>query len=254
MHWRPIGERRVAEQARRSANHRGGILRAVYALTVAFVGYWPSANEAACAGLTLSPLVIDLPPDQTPGRDIELLNDSGERIYVVVDPSEIVQPGTSAEQRVQSPDPQELGLLATPNRLILEPGQRKFVRLVMLKAAGDMDRVFRVTIKPVIGGVDAPTTGVKILVGYDLLVIQRPKLPRAHFTATRTGTALVLENDGNTSAELFAGNQCNDGRVHCTQLPGHRLYAGASWTVTVEGGAKVNYRVKIGGVVSEQHF
>jgi Mat/Ecp fimbriae periplasmic chaperone len=212
------------------------------------------ATLPANAGLALSPAIVDFSPDQPMRSDIELVNNGDERLFVVVEPSEIKAPGTDAEKRVQNPDPQALGLLATPSRLILEPGQRKYVRIALLADAGDQDRIFRVTIKPVVGAVDAPTTGLKILVGYDVLVIQRPRQPKATVTATRSGETLTLKNEGNTNAELFNGRQCDVSEIHCTQVPGNRLYAGATWNVQIKPDLPIDYAVKVGGDVTLQHY
>lgn len=211
------------------------------------------APSLARAGLSVAPVIVDVPPNQPPRGDIELFNDGTETLYVVVEPSRIENPGDASETRVRLTDPQALGLLATPNRLVLEAGQRKFVRIALLQPPGDTDRIYRVTVKPVTGDVKASETGLKILIGYDLLVIQRPAKPEASIVASRSGDSLTLKNDGNTNAELFQGQQC-DPQKHCTALPGHRLYAGTSWNVPIQGGLAVDYSVKVGAKITAQHF
>jgi P pilus assembly chaperone PapD len=212
-----------------------------------------AAPNAARAGLSVAPVIVDVPPNQPPRGDVELLNDGTETLYVVVEPAKIEHPGGPDETRVRLADPQALGLLATPNRLVLEPGQRKFVRLAFLQPPGDADRIYRVTVKPVIGDVKATETGLKILIGYDLLVIQRPAKPEASLVAARDGGVLTLKNAGDTNAELFQGQQC-DAQRHCTALPGHRLYAGTSWSVAIQPGLPVDYSVKVGAKITAQRF
>jgi P pilus assembly chaperone PapD len=212
-----------------------------------------AAPTAARAGLSVAPVIVDVQPNQPPRSDIELFNDGTETLYVVVEPSRIEAPGDAGEKRVRLADPQALGLLATPNRLVLEPGQRKFVRIALLLPPGDADRIFRVTVKPVIGEVKSGETGLKILIGYDLLVIQRPGKPNASILASRSADTLTLRNAGNTNAELFQGQQCDPQR-RCTSLPGHRLYAGASWSVPIQPGLPVDYAVKVGAKIATQHF
>jgi P pilus assembly chaperone PapD len=207
----------------------------------------------ARAGLSVAPVVVDLQPNQPPRADIELFNDGAETIYVVVEPSRIDNPGDADEKRVRLADPQALGLLATPNRLVLEAGQRKFVRIALLQPPGDTDRIYRVTVKPVTGEVRANETGLKILIGYDLLVIQRPAKPDASIVGSRAGDTLTLKNAGDTNAELFQGQQC-DAQRRCTALPGHRLYAGTSWSVPIQPGLPVDYSVKVGAKITAQHF
>jgi P pilus assembly chaperone PapD len=212
-----------------------------------------AAPTLARAGLSVAPVIVDVQPNQPPRTDVELFNDGTETLYVVVEPSRIEDPGDAGEKRVRLTDPQALGLLATPNRLVLEAGQRKFVRIALLLPPGDTDRIYRVTVKPVIGEVKSGETGLKILVGYDLLVIQRPGRPDASILASRSGDTLTLKNAGNTNAELFQGQQCDPQR-RCTALPGHRLYAGASWNIPIQPGLPADYAVKVGTKITAQHF
>jgi P pilus assembly chaperone PapD len=212
-----------------------------------------AAPAVAWAGLSVAPVIVDAPPNEPPRADVELYNDGTETLYVVVEPSRIENPGDASETRVSLADPQALGLLATPNRLVLEAGQRKFVRIALLQPPGDTDRIYRVTVKPVTGDVKGGETGLKILIGYDLLVIQRPVKPVASVVATRAGETLTLNNAGNTNAELFQGRQC-DAQKHCTALPGHRLYAGTSWSVPIQAGLPVDYSVKVGAKITAQRF
>jgi P pilus assembly chaperone PapD len=207
----------------------------------------------ASAGLAVSPVIVDVQPGAPPRADVEVMNDGAETLYVAVEPARIDHPGEAGERRVRDPDPQALGLLATPIRLVLAPGERKFVRLALLSVAGDADRIFRVTVKPVVGPVNGEATGIKILVGYDLLVIQRPARPLAPILATRDAAMLTLKNNGNTNAELFQGHACDTSR-HCTPLPGHRLYAGTSWSVPLAAGLSADYQVKVADKLTAQHF
>ena len=223
------------------------------AVIAALIGSTIAAAPAE-ATLSVTPVIIDFQPGQPPRADIELYNPGAEQLYVVIEPGEIRAPGTKVEQRFQTPDPQQLGLLASPGRVILEPGQRKFVRVAMLQDAGDRDRVYRVTIKPVAGELNGPSSGLKLMVGYDALVIQRPKAPKALIAAVRSGNTLRLTNTGNTNAELFRGRQCDTQGKDCTDLPGERIYAGASVDVPLTRDTPVEYSVKVATSISIQHF
>ncbi len=203
---------------------------------------------AAPAAIVLSQAVVDIGPAAATAQDIEVWNDGGDTAYVIAEPSEIVAPGTPAETRVRITDPAAGGLLVSPQKLILQPGERKLVRIAAVADRPARDRIYRVTIKPVAGSVSAATTALKLLVGYDALVIYRPQAPRPDIVATRSGTALTLTNRGNTNAELFDGNQCpaSDTAKGCTPLPPRRLYAGARWTQTLPGPGPVTYRLATG--------
>ena len=52
----------------------------------------------------------------------------------------------------------------------------------------------------------------------------------------------MVRNDGNSSAELISGRQC-DPSGRCVSLPGKRLYAGSNWQ-ELPGNEPVEYMVK----------
>lgn len=199
----------------------------------------------ANAGLTLSPLILDLSGEQSARGDVELFNNGTERLYVVVEPAAIADAGLATEKRVTNPDPEMLGLLATPNRVVLEPGARKFVRISMLKSPAESDRIFRVVVKPVVGAASGEATGLKVIVGYEMLVIQRPNSPHAALTAERQGDHITITNSGNTNAEIFRGKACPATGAPCEDLQSHRLYAGASVDVPLKAGYRAEYALKV---------
>ena len=198
----------------------------------------------AAAGISVSQMVIDIRPGESRATDIEIFNDSPERSFISVEPREIVDPGSAKERGVTSPDPAKLGLLVSPNRLILEPHQRRRLRIAVLARPADSERVYRVTVKPVAGDVSSADSGLKLLVGYDLLVLVRPAVARPGITASRAGGKLVITNGGNSSVELTEGKQCEAGGKGCRSLPGKRLYAGASWTPPLQGSGAAEFKVR----------
>jgi len=213
-----------------------------------------SIAPTARADLVLSQVVLDFGPGQPARDDVEVLNNGADRLYVAVEPSEIKSPGTPNQQRVRIRDPQESGLLVSPARLILEPGQRKFVRVAAISPPNAVDRIYRVSIKPVVGELGTATSGVKILIGYDVLVILRPQEPHAVVTGTRSGRSLVFKNTGNTNAELIHGRQCDAAGKSCVSLPAARLYAGTSWQVELPWDTPAEYTKKIGEKLSSQQY
>jgi len=208
----------------------------------------------ASAGLMLSKVILDLGPDSAPRDDIELWNDGGERLYVVAEPSEIVDPGLPTEQRRTSPDPGVTGLLVTPQKLILEPGEHKLVRVAAVAARPAHDRVYRVTIKPVAGPISADQSALKLFVGYDALVLYRPDQPKAELSATRRGKQLTIHNSGNTNVELAQGRQCDPSGQDCRDLPANRLYPGADWTIAEPFTTPVTFQTTTAGKTDVAKF
>jgi len=209
---------------------------------------------AAHAELVLSQLIVELQPGKQMRDDLEMWNNSPERVYVALEPREIVDPSLPTQRERREPDPEKLGLLVSPGRAILEPGGRRLVRLATLLPGSDREHVYRVTVKPVVGGIDASDTGLKILVGYDVLVLVRPERPVAGVTATRNGRKLTFTNNGNVSVELMSGKQCDGSRGRCTDLPGKRLYAGGSWTVELGSEGPAEYVLRSPGKMDRRIF
>jgi P pilus assembly chaperone PapD len=209
---------------------------------------------AARAEMVLSQVIVDLLPGKPPREDIEVWNDGDERMYVLAEPFEILRPGTPAEARVPVTDPEQAGLLVAPLRLVLEPGERRAIRIAAIGARPAADRVYRVTIKPVAGAVTAETSALKVFVGYDTLVLVRPEQITGDVEGARNGRTLTLRNAGNAAQELFDGRQCDATGGDCRDLPAKRLYPGASWEQQLPFDTPVSYRASIGPTVRDRAF
>ncbi len=206
--------------------------------------------------LTVHPVILDFSPKQLQRANLEIQNKSNERLFVAAEPARIDSPGTRSEMRISVPDPEELGLLASPPRLIIEPGERRFIRVAALDPAGESDRIFRLAVKPVVGELFSEQTGLKVLVGYDVLVIQRPAEPRSSILWQDNGTEITLTNEGNSNLQIVRGEACYpDGpKDKCVELRPHRLYAGNTITLTKPNGTVVSYDVLFMGKVKRQIF
>lgn len=202
---------------------------------------------AAHAGLVLSELIVELQPGKSAREDVEIWNNSPERSFVAIEPREIINASLASQSDRKDPDPEKLGLLVTPSRMILEPGQRRLVRISTLVGKSERERVYRVTIKPVVGAIRSEESGLKVLVGYDVLVLVRPMQPAARVVGSRTGRKLTFSNSGNVSVEIIHGRQCAAAHSQCADLPGKRLYPGASWTVDLPSDRPAEYTMKSPG-------
>ena len=224
-----------------------------FVMSLALVALAAAQSSPACAELVLSRMIVELTPAEFQRSDIELWNNGPDRAFVEIDPREIIAPGTPAQSSRKDPDPEKLGLLVSPERIILEPGQRRLLRIASL-GTSDRERVYRVTVKPVVGELASQTSGLKLLVGYDVLVLVRPARAMPHVSASRSGPQLSLKNDGNVSVELVDGRACDQSMHNCSDLPAARLYAGAEKTVNVEGASKIHYDLKVGSKLIAVEF
>lgn len=240
-----------------SASHHRDVagrwrLRLAFCLLLGFLS--PALAPPARAGLTVDTLVLDLADPKATRRDLTLGNNGGETLYVEVQTAEILA-GPDGEREMRQGSPDQLGLLATPNRLILEPGQRRLVRVVTLNRSHDAERTYRITLKPVAGELQVATSAppgakgahIKVLVGYEALVLVRPLAIREQLLATRDGRRLRFENAGNVSLRLDSGRQCATEATppeSCDQLPGHWLRPGSRWELALGHDTPVGYVVE----------
>ena len=170
---------------------------------------------AASAQLAIDRLWVDFDAAGTPRSDLVIRNESDDKYYITVSTTEVTDPGTSEEQRVAIADPEVLGLLVTPNRIILNPSEIRAIRIVSLNKNVATDRVYRVNVTPQIGelsvsGNDDTNRGlaIKMLAAFDVLVTVRPAEKRTDFRVTRSGDFLKLENIGNSNILLLDGEIC----------------------------------------------
>lgn len=208
----------------------------------------------ARAEMVLSQVIVDLLPGKPPRDDIEVFNDGPERLYVSADPFEIRNSGLSNEQRVPAADPEHSGLLVSPQKLVLAPGERRTIRVAAVGELPLSDRVYRLAIKPVAGPVTADRTSLKVFVGYDALVLVRPARFTGDVVGERQGRTLTLRNAGNTSQELFEGKQCDASGKDCRSLPAKRLYPGATWQQVLPFATPVAYKAAIGSTIRDRQF
>jgi P pilus assembly chaperone PapD len=208
----------------------------------------------AHAEMVLSQVIVDLLPGKPPREDIEVWNAGDERMYVLAEPFEIRGSGTPDEQRTPAGQPEEAGLLVSPQRLVLEPGERRTIRVAAIGARPASDRVYRIAIRPVAGTISAEASALKVFVGYDVLALVRPERFTGDVEAQRSGRILVLRNEGNTAQELFDGQQCDSGGNNCQVLPAKRLYPGAAWEQTLPFETPVRYKSSIGPTIRDRQF
>jgi P pilus assembly chaperone PapD len=210
--------------------------------------------HAANAEMVLSQVIVDFLPGKPLREDIEVWNSGEERMYVSAEPFRIVAAGTPEEQRVALRPAEDSGLLVSPQRLVIEPGERRIVRVAALGGRPQSDAVYRVAIRPVAGAISAETDALKVFVGYDALVIVRPERVVEDLRAERSGRTLRLRNNGNTAEELFDGKQCDASGGDCRPLPAKRLYPNAEWELALPFDTPATYKAAVGPTVSERRF
>lgn len=205
--------------------------------------------NTASANMVVSNSIIHFGPDQPGREDVEIENPTSEPMYIQVAPSVVRNPGTDAETREPITNPRQAGLLVSPNKLVIPPGGRKLVRFVNLNPMASEEQVYRVAITPVVDKVSANETGVKILIGYEVLVLTQPVNARPGLVAERRGKTLSFRNEGNTNVLLREGYQCppdTEDKEQCEPLSGKRIYPGNQWSIDLPLDRPVEYYLAVG--------
>ena len=191
-----------------------------------------AAPASARAQISVDQSVFEFTPENVT-QDLEIRNDGDFRIYLDLKVAEIVEPGSQTPRRVELDDPRVAPMLVSPQQLMLLPGQRKRVRLIMREPAVEVDRIFRLAVKPFTGNVElgaaqpgSTSTGIKVLLGYDILLLSRPATLAPELRVERTDSTLAVTNTGNTNVLLRSITQCGIGGRDCVELSPNRLYAG----------------------------
>lgn len=205
-------------------------------------------TQVAQGAMQLSNVIVHFEPGEPARQDVEISNTGDEPMYVSIEPNMILAPGTQQEDRVPITDPRQAGLLVTPNKMIVPPGGTKVLRLVDLGGFPG-ERVYRIVVKPVAAGVESEQSGLKIMLGYEILAIVYPANPKSMLDVTREGRTLRLKNPGTTNVLLREGFQCerpNQPVEECDALPGKRLYPGNEWEINLPRDLPVTYYQSVG--------
>jgi P pilus assembly chaperone PapD len=187
---------------------------------------WTGAGRAEIA---LNQIIVDFVPGSPPVHDVEVRNLDEEREFVEVTVNRIGNPGGWPSERQTATNPAELGLIATPTKVVLPPKGAHVLRLIATQPNNEAERIYRVAVVPKVPEVADSRSGVKVVVGYEMLVIVRPKEMRPALQAQRTGKRLTLKNVGNTNVLVPTVRQCRGS--DCKATAGIRVYVGRTETI-----------------------
>ncbi|MCB1757093.1 MAG: fimbria/pilus periplasmic chaperone [Gammaproteobacteria bacterium] len=196
--------------------------------------------QATSAQVSVSRSVINFKAGEQI-QDFDVLNTADHKIWLSLQASEIIDPTSATSRKVELNDPRTADVLVTPSRLLLPPGQQKRIRVIMRNPAGEKERIFRLAVLPHTGRIsladNAPAQlsgGIKVLLGYELLLISRPENPTPEIQARRRDDSVEFINTGNTNVMLQRISQCFAVTGDCLELPTKRLYPGESLTVAID--------------------
>ncbi len=213
-----------------------------------------AAPAIARAEFIINNAIIEFLPGAEAQQDIELASKSDKNDYIDTEINEIINPGSDQETRRKLKNAANESILVTPNKTVLTAGSRKILRFILLQPHGDHERIYRVAVKPVVNELEhIEKVGLKILIGYEILVIVRPNEIKSAYNAKRNGKIISIHNTGNSSVLFQASQQCikkND----CKMPPSIRAYAGQHTQVELPFDAPAIYNVWDGVKSSQVNF
>jgi P pilus assembly chaperone PapD len=209
-------------------------------------------STTAQSQITVSRSVIEFGKDSVI-QDIEVMNTGDFKIYLDMTIAEIIDPESESPTRVQLDDPRTAPVLVSPKQLLVPPGERKRMRVILREPAVERDRVFRLAVKPYTGALkiddtvgDKKASAIKVLVGYDLLLLSRPANANPDIMVTRHDDRIEFVNKGNTNVLLRKIEQCDVAESDCEEMQPNRLYAGEFYSIKLpKVGSAEEFPIKV---------
>jgi len=212
------------------------------ALTVSLLYF--TLITPAYAQLAVNKSILEV-TNQVGRTSVRLTNNGADTLYINLNLHEVLDPATSDTNTKLLSDPTQDGILVHPRQLVLQPGQSRSARVVLSRRVEQQDRVFRLNLEPMVGDAlvaqtDKREAGVKMLLGYKLLVLARPDELQPDVKMQREKHKVVFENNGNTSVLLRKLSVCESENSACTDLAPNRLYPNEILTVAMPAGMNGN--------------
>ena len=213
------------------------------------------STAAFGSAISVSPLLVNMQAGQRFSQ-VQVRNVGTDTAYVTADVSKVINPGMPNQQILKmQDDPEKIGLIALPNKMIIPPHQERLLRFYLLQPTPrSIDQVYHVFVSPVEGEIEAVKqprenpngsigtvhAGIRIILAYGIKIFVRPKNPQPHLVFDRTGKHLTIKNIGNSNVLVTLVEQCQAG--HCQKVPGlvQRYYVGNVYSAALPYNAPVN--------------
>lgn len=212
-------------------------------------------GAATASSISVNPMAVDL-TFNTRFQDIQVQNTGKDTAYVAITIYRLNHPGETGQSFTElSDNPYQVGLIATPNKMVIPPGQMRIARILYIGNPVTSDAIYEVKFSPVSGELVSLANsntnvqaGVELIIAYGVAVYVRPVTLNSTITAVRHGTSLTLTNTGNTSVLIGNCNQCTTaGKTSNCQPAGisQMLYPGNSKKFTLPQDLPVNCQKQV---------
>lgn len=222
-------------------------------VVLSMIGLLATLNAGADMYVDRSIVIFE--PDSEARQDVKVSNTGDDVLYIQVEVFKVENPGEENEERIKVDNPEDLKLIATPNKLIVPEGGQKLIRIVNLASQNDEERVYRINVTPVVPPLEEETSQLRVVVAYQILTIVQPDNPSPELEVERDRQQITFQNNGNSNILLSDGRQCeSESQENCQELSSRRLYAGNSWTLDLPYDTPVTYSVRTYDGIKKQIF
>lgn len=210
---------------------------------------------SAVADISLSDVVINFDNESDLRRDIWVTNHGKQRTFLEITPFHVTNPGDDKLKKSKIIDPRNAKIVVSPAKMILEAGKKKAIRIILNDLKRENEEIYRIKVVPKLGKVNlrgevtegAKRTGLKVVVGYEVLTIIRPKNLIEKYDIKRNGKNIVVKNLGNTSFLIDEITQCEnfDSNINCQVIKGPRVYPNKTVTTKIRPGLETRLYLKL---------
>ncbi|WP_281647810.1 fimbria/pilus periplasmic chaperone [Parendozoicomonas sp. Alg238-R29] len=198
------------------------------------------------ATMSVNRMVVYFEAGQLPRQDIQITNPDNETLYLETEVFKVINPGATDETLKKITETDQIKLLATPQKAVIPANTYKSIRLISLETPPNLEQVYRVTFRPVLGDMKATRSAIKVLVAYQALVFIRPAKTRKEVTPAREKNTVVFKNTGNINVVLRNTHFCkrNENRDCSPLKQSGRIYPGQAFHLTLPEEA-----IRLGGSI-----
>lgn len=242
-------------------------------LALSFSNYAFAENNQ----ISINKSIINFNKNGQISQKFEVRNGFPNRTYIETELYEIMNAGTSKENKVlykamdENTDygkkqllkykknnitlksPFDAGIHFNPNKFILEESgnflDTKTISILNLNVNLNKERVFRLKTYPVVSGFKSnnKTSGIKILMQYEVLILIQPDNPILKYSIDYSDKKLTIKNNGNSNFLLDKIEQCDKNNENCYELAPKRIYADAEYSFSLKYNTEVKSIVDFGG-------
>ena len=220
------------------------------------------ARCSFASAISVLPIIANISAKQH-YTDIKVVNAGKSTAYVTISVARLLHPGT-AQQRIEKLEgnPRSVGLVASPNKVIIPVGQTRRVRLLSLLRNPLKESDYIVTVKPVQGELESyrnPKTkvkmGIEVILAYAIHAFVRPVNAKPNLVFKQNAHHLTVRNTGNSNILLSFVIQCapkSHSPKKCVKLPGRRMYPGNVWQLKLPYLTPVTYETLVNSITTRK--